>query len=49
MNGWPHPITIVDFEETAYYMMDMNGDLNTALNWTKQIRDGLELDGYCNG
>jgi hypothetical protein len=50
-NGWPAPVDIIDYEETAYYMFNMNGSYSKALDMTKKIRDtfGSELQGYGNG
>jgi hypothetical protein len=49
-HGYPHPLTIVDFEETAYYMMNLNGSIKQSKMWTKQIREAIpRLDGFCNG
>jgi len=48
-NGWPKA-DLVDFEETAYYMFDMNGNYNQAIQWTTKIYKSFpSLNGYCNG
>lgn len=49
--GYPvGQVSIVDFEETAYFCMDMQGDVKQAQGWAQQIRSALpKLDGYCSG
>ena len=51
VSGWPNPVDIVDYEETAYYLFNEGGNQEQALEWTKKIRDywGSELKGYGNG
>lgn len=49
VSGWPIA-DLVDYEETAYYLFNMNGSSAQALAWTEKIRESVgELDGYGNG
>lgn len=49
MYGLPFPIDIHDFEETAYYLFNVEGNVDQALNWTSLIRTNSEIDGFGNG
>lgn len=49
INGWPIA-DLVDFEETVYYMFNLNGIYNIALDMALHVRSSVqELNGYCNG
>jgi len=40
----------IDFEETAYYILDENGNVDQAKQWTQKIRMACPgLAGWCNG
>lgn len=50
MYGLPFPIDVHDFEETAYYLFNDNGDVTLAQEWVEKIREAQpDIDGYCNG
>jgi len=51
INGWPIA-DLIDYEETAYYMFNMNGSYEQAVAWTSKIQSapGVECNaGFCNG
>lgn len=49
VSGWPLA-DLVDFEETAYYMFNENGNYNQALQMSQKVRRNVwELNGFCNG
>lgn len=49
VSGWPIA-DLVDYEETAFYLFNMNGSNEQALAWTQKIRSSVgELNGFGNG
>lgn len=47
-HGWPKA-DLIDFEETAYYLFNLNGNQKQASAWTNKIRSQVKLKGFCNG